>query len=351
MQEPIGAALFFALLLIASSGRPLPLAGFIVAAAALTTRDSYWIYLFVVTLVGLGRLPWSSRRVGGYAFLWAVPILWLGVAVPLIYLIAFDRLPRFPIEWPLMYNPVTDVVNPMSSAESLWLGLVRSRTLPMAAAVAFAYAALAWRGRRSFLDGFRGSEFAETAIRSAPIAALLVYGLVWAVDPWQITPGNARAGWPLMEISFAVAPLLIAATRSGSSRMRLAVAAPIMAGMIAGLHPEPIRSRDPNNALIQREHAKLAQLLDDPASPAAPSVCLSAGDIWTVFQEVAPPLFHRRKTWFDAGARIPGHCDVLVVEAQLAVPVPDRFRKELTFTTIEHEWDVYRKVPDPAQVP
>jgi hypothetical protein len=279
-----------------------------------------------------------------------VPVLWLAVAIPLIYLIAFDRLPRFPIEWPLMYNPAVDNANPMSSAESLWLGLVHGRVLPMAAAVALAYAVLAWRRGRSFFDAFSGSEFAGTTIRSVPIAVVLLYGLVWAVDPWQVTPGNARAAWPLMEISFAVAPLLIAAAKSSSIGTRLLVTAPIVAGMIAGLHPGAIRSRRPSDALIQLEHAKLERLLADPAIPEDPSVCLSAGEIWTVFTDVAPPLFLRRKTWFDPGPNIPGHCDVLVVETQVAVPVPDSFNKELSFSTIEHDWDVYRKLSDTGTV-
>lgn len=342
MQEPIGAGLFFALLMIASSGRTLPRAGFAVAAAALVTRDSYWVYLFVVTIIGLGRLPWSSRRLRGYAFLWAVPILWLAVAIPLIYLIGLGRLPRIPFEWPFPYNLAEAAAGSMSSAESLRIALVDSRTLPMAAGVALAYVVLALRGPRSAFWRFHDSEFAGTTMCAAPIALVLAYGLIWAANPWQVTPGNPRAAWPLLEISFAVAPLLIASAISGSNRTRLFVATPILAGMLAGVHPGAIRSRQPSNALLQLEHAKLERLLTGPASPKDPSVCVTAGAIWPVFEELAPPLFQRRKTWFDPGREIPRTCDFLVVETRAPVTVPSSFRKEMRFSTIDHDWDVYR---------
>jgi len=347
MQEPIGIGLFFALLLIAASGRSLPVAGFAVAAAALVTRDSYWIYLFVVTLVGLRQLPWSSQRLRGYAMLWAVPILWLAACVPLIYLIGFGRLPRVPYEWPLMYNLAVSGDAAMSSAASLRMALIDSRVLPMAAGVALACVVLALWKRRSFFDLFKGSEFAETMIRATPLALVLVYGFIWAANPWQVTPGNPRAAWPLLEIIFALAPLLIAAARSGSISTRLLVAAPIIAGMAAGLHPAAIRSRQPSNTVIQLEHAKLERLLTDPASPENPSVCVSSRAIWPLFEELAPPLFLERKIWFEPGQDIPAHCDVLVIEAQAAVIVPDSFRKQTSFATIDRDWNVYRKVLDP----
>lgn len=352
MQEPVGVALFFALLLIASSGRPLPAVGFALAAAALTTRDSYWIYLLVVTLVGLGRLPWSSPRRRGYAVLWAVPVSWLCVCIPLIYLIGFGRLPRVPLEWPLMYNLAgSDTALLMSSAASLQVALVDSRTLPVAAGVALAAVVLALWRRQSFFELFRGSEFAETTILSAPIALLLVYGLIWVVNPWQATPGNPRAAWPLLEISLAVAPLLIAAAKSGSISMRLLVATPIVAGLAAGLHPGAIRSRQPSNSLLQLEYAKLERLLADEMTPEDPSVCLNSATIWPVFEELAAPLFRSRKTWIEPGRDIPDHCDVLVVEERLSVLVPNSFRKETNFSTVDHAWAVYRKVLDQEAAP
>jgi hypothetical protein len=351
MQEPVGVALFFALLLIAASGQPLSAAGFAAAAAALISRDSYWIYLFVVTLVGLGRLPWSSRRLRGYAFLWAVLILGLAVCIPLIYLIGFGRLPRVPFEWPLTYNLAGSGTGDMSSAASLRMALIDSQVLPMAAGVALAYAALALWRRRSFFEVFRGSEFAETTIRSAPIALLLVYGLIWAANPWQVAPGNPRAAWPLLEVSFAVAPLLIAAAKSGSISMRLLGAAPIVAGLAAGLHPDAIRFRQARNAVLHREYAKLERLMAGPASLEDPSVCLSANTIWPAFEELAAPLLLSRKTWFEPRQDIPVDCDVLVVEDQAAVLVPNSFRKETSFSTIDHDWNVYRKVLDQGIIP
>jgi hypothetical protein len=150
MQEPIGVALFFGFLLLVSSSVAFPWIA-ILCAAAMMTRDTYWIYLFAATLVGLRGLLADRRRLLAYASIWAVPILWLAVWAPAIYLAAYGRLPSFPIEWPLMYNPTGSAIR-MSSAESLRLGLVRAGVLPLAAGIAVGAAALAYWARRRFLS-------------------------------------------------------------------------------------------------------------------------------------------------------------------------------------------------------
>ena len=73
---------------------------------------------------------------------------------------------------------------------------------------------------------------------------------------------------------------------------------------------------------------------------------MSSNAIWPVFEELAPPLFLERKIWFEPGQDIPGHCDVLVIEAQAAVVVPNSFRNETSFSTIDHEWNAYVRTGD-----
>ncbi len=343
MQEPVGVGLFFAFLFIASTGRALSMAGLVVAAAALLTRDAYWIYLFAVTFVAIRQSPWDFPRIRGYAMLWAVPILWLVVCIPAIYLKTLGRLPTFPIEWPLMYNPVAPGVVSISSAESLWIGLVRSHVLPVAAGVALAASALAFWRRKRFFELFDDSEFVRTAIRAAPIAIAIVYGLILVLNPWQVTPGNARAAWPLLEISFAVAPLLIKAAESAPTAVRRLVTVAIVAGLAVGVHPSPIRSRDATNIDVQREHAKLGQIVAAPASGDNPNICVMAADVWTVYRELTAPLFLNRKIWVDQVTVESETCDLLIVEADVGITVPESFRLDDSISVNGRRWDAYRR--------
>ncbi len=343
MQEPIGAALFFAFLFFVSRAATFSWLALLCAAAALMTRDAYWIYLFAATLVGLRSLLADRRRLLACASLWAVPILWLVVCVPLIYLIVYGRLPSMPIEWPLMYVPGEPSSHSISSAESMRLGLVGGRVLPVAAGVGVACAALALWAKKSFLRLFDDSEFSKTMIRAIPVALAIVYGLVLLLDPWHVTPGNVRVGWPLLELSFALAPLTIHASRSAPQAVRLLVAAAILIGLATGVQPQAIHGRPETNALVQAEHARLTQALSSAYPGADPRVCIVAELSWTVFRELDAPLFHQRKTFVSWKNETPSDCDVVIVEDGKGIQPPTSYRHLASIELPEHTWSAYSR--------
>jgi hypothetical protein len=345
MQESVGVGFFFAFVLIATMGGATSLVGLAIGAAAMLTRDAYWFYLFAVTVVAAFYSPWSFRRLRSYVALYLVPILWLGVCVPALYVIAVGRWPTFPMEWPLMYNPVASSSGrTISSAESLRMALLGSGALPLAAALALSVTALAAWKRRRFFTLFDSSEFTRIAIRAAPIALGIVYSLILILDPWQITPGNWRAAWPLVEISFLVAPLLILAVRSAPQALRLLVTGAIVCALVAGIRPEAARVRQAENKVIQQEHAKLEQIVSAAKSGDDPSVCLMARDIWGAYRELSGPLFHNRKTQVNRNGAVPDHCDLLVIEDGVGISAPpDAFNSEGSIAVRDRRWNVFRK--------
>lgn len=343
MQEPIGSALFFGFLLFASRGAAFSAPALLCAAAALMTRDVYWIYLFAATLAGLPSLLADRRRLLAGVALWAVPILWLAVGVPAIYLVAFGRLPSIPIEWPLMYNPAEPAANPMSPARSLWIGLVDGRVLPLACGVAGAVAALALSAKVRFVQVFGFAEFSRTMVRAVPIALAVIYGLVLLVDPWQVTPGNVRAGWPLLEISFAVAPLLISASASAPPVVRTIVAAAILAGLAGGVDPQAIHGQTEENARIQAEQDRLTRTLSSAYPRGKPRVCIVAQLSWSVFKELGAPLFHERKTFVSWKNTLPSDCDVVIVEDGKGIQPPRSYRSLASITLPGRSWNAYSR--------
>jgi hypothetical protein len=341
MQEPIGVALFFAFLFFVSRGlNPSPIA-LVCAAAALMTRDAYWIYLFAATLVGVRGLLRNRRRLLTYASLWAVPIFWLAVCVPAIYLVAFGRLPSIPNEWPLMYNPADPIENPVSSFESLRLGLLSSGVLPLATGCLIAFVALAVWAKRNVVQLLGFSEFCNTLIRAVPVALAIMYGLVLLLDPWQVTPGNPRVGWPLLELSFAVAPLLIRAAWSGPAAVRVLVPAAIIAGFSLGVHPQPIQGRTESNASAMREQSKLLQAVSAARLGESPHICVIAQLSWSVFSELDAPLFHQRKTFVSWKRETPNDCDVVIVEDGKGIRPRPGYRPLITITLPERRWSAY----------
>lgn len=329
MQEPVGYAFFFLLAWLFS--RPTPLGPLVlsVAAAALLTRDTYWVYLLVLTLFHLPQLR-------SFAILWLIPISWLGLAVPALYWAVYHRLPQFPHEWPRMTNPAARPPALLESLQSLSTALLTSHVAFLAAGVALAAALLLRAPRRSSPD-----PFTITLTRAVPVALLLVYGLLLALDPWQATPGNRRQAAPLMELCFLVAPLLLRRAATASLPIRLGATASLLAGLIVSTLPSLSPGPSPDRPAIHAAHANLKQLLETAGGNRPASACFSAPSNWAVFREFAIPAFHHRKTFVPPGNPIPTHCQVLILEQILGVSPPPPFRPAGEPFTIESRWLVY----------
>jgi hypothetical protein len=231
----------------------------------------------------------------------------------------------------------------MSSAESLWLGLLGSRTLPLAAGVALSALALwAWK-RKRLLQEFEYNEFAATAIRTAPIAAGVVYGLVWLLDPWQVTPGNTRAAWPLLEICFVAAPLLIRAAQPAPAGLRGFVAAAVVVGLAAGIHPQPLRKPAESNDTAWAELDRLRLEVTGPDAGKIANICIQASDRWPVFRDLSAALFHERKTFLESREPLPPDCAFAVVEDGAGIAEPDGFQQATSISLPERRWILYRR--------
>ena len=343
MQEPVGLGLFFFFVLLASRDRPLPWVALVAGCLAMVTRDTYWIYLFAVTLIDLRNLPWGKLRLWFYGGLWITPIIWLCVCIPAIYLIVFRRLPRFPIEWPLMYNPAGRPPTMPETLQSLAVAFTESRSIYVAAGLAVAVVALlAWR-RSRFFDLFDHSRFQALTIRAVPIALAISYGLIIALDPWQETPGVWRMCWPLVELCFVLAPLLIRASSSAPRIVRAVTAVAIVAGLLAAAGP-PNRARRRLPAdVIQAEHAKLERLLDPTGEGEPIDVCLKAKRRWDVFQELNAPTFYQRQRYLLPEDAVPDECRFLVVEDAVEGDPPAAFERRLSLNTGRYQWTAYER--------
>ncbi len=336
MQEPAGYGLLFLLAWLFARQPTLTPLTLTLAAAALLARDTYWIYLFALTLLHL-------RQLRSYALLWAVPILWLAAVVPAIYWAAYHRLPHFPIEWPLMTNVSSRTPSLLDTLTSLTTALLSSRVAYLAAGVTLA--ALILRRQPS------AHPLASTLTRAIPLALLLVYGVLLAVDPWQETPGNIRMAAPLLELSFLLAPLLLHSATSAPRVVRQAATAAIMAGLILSAWPSSAPPLPQGRETIHAAHANLKAILDAAGQGRPASACLMAPDRWPVFRELSAPAFYHRKTYLAPADPFPNHCQVIVVDQTLNANPPPPFRQIDNLSTGDSRWRVYLTLESPEPTP
>jgi len=335
MQEPAGYGLLFLLAWLFARQpilSPLTLA---IAAAALLARDTYWIYLFALSLLHL-------RQLRSYAILWAVPTVWLTAVVPAIYWVAYHRPPHFPAEWPLMTNLSSRNPSLLDTVTSLSTALLSSRVAFLAAGVALAALLLRRHLRHPFAN-----PSAPTLTRAIPLALLLVYGILLAVDPWQETPGNIRMAAPLLELSFLLAPLLLQAAASAPRFVRQSATAAIVAGLIFSAWPSSAPPLPQGRKTIHASHASLKAILDAAGQANPASACLMAPDRWQVFRELGAPTFYHRKTYLPPAEPFPTHCQVIVLDQSLEVDPPAHFRQIDSLSTGDSRWRVYVTLESP----
>jgi hypothetical protein len=243
-----------------------------------------------------------------------------------------------------MYNPVTSTADQMGSATSLQIGLVAARVLPLAAALAVGVGVLfAWKPTR-FVESFRWSRFSRDLALAAPIALVVVYGLILVVNPWQETPGNRRAAWPLVEVSFVVAPLLIRAAVDAPRSLRVAITAFIVVGMLALVNFRTARFNATDHASIRSEHQRIEAIIAGMPRGADTAVCLRAPNDWVTYRELAAPLFHQRKTWIGRSGELTGQqCDLVIVEESGGLIAPSDFVEIDAIQIRDHRWGIYSR--------
>jgi hypothetical protein len=330
LYQEIPAAAFFYLLLY-SGALVLARRWWLVAmgGVALLCRDTFWIYLFSLTLLNRKEVfaERSCRR--SFAFLWAVPILWL-LVIPLGWLAHDGRLPSFPTEWPLMVNKegnraVTSVV---VSLRSLWASLVSSRAVYLLAAGAVAWAVHFMEKRRRGAAGKAGpADFVAHFRGFSALSLGIAYVLIVLFDPWQATFGAGRMSAPLLEQAFLWS--LIAFSASGSYRpaARVLTRVALVAGLLAGLNPQP-RAWRPQADLVQKQaYAEIQRLVDSSAAGRRPVVCWNGNNYFQATSDLVAPTLYASREWLPTGlGSIPRRCDAILMPSSRRLPEAKAFR-------------------------
>jgi hypothetical protein len=319
LYQEIPEAAFFYLLLYAG-GLSLERRWWLVAIGglALLCRDTFWIYLFSLTLLNW-KAVLSERRYGAsFAVLWTVPILWL-LVIPLGWLAHDGRLPSFPTEWPLMVNKEGNraVTSLVVSLRSLWASLVSSQAVYLLAAGAAAWAIHLVAGRpagRAVRAGPR--DFENRFRRFSPLSLGIVYLLIVLFDPWQATFGVGRMSAPLLEQAFVWCLIAFSVSGTYGAAPRVLTRAVLLAGLLAGLNLQSRAWRPQTDRARKQAYAEIQRLVERSAPGRRPVVCYTGDDYFRTTSDVVAPTLYASREWIPAGASsIPRRCDAVLMPA------------------------------------
>ncbi len=328
-QEIPAAAFFYLLVYTGGLARARRWWLVAVGALALLCRDTFWIYLFSLTLLNWKEVFSDKPKRTSLAILWAVPILWL-LAIPVGWLAHDGRLPSFPTEWPLMVNKAGNraVTSVAASLRSLWASLISSRAAYLSLALILAYGVhlLEQRRRPGALQGWTADLVAR--FRGFSLLSLgVIYALFIAFDPWQVTFGAMRMSAPLLEQAFLWWLIAFSVSACYRPLPRFLTRVILVTGLIAGLSlrpgawlPQPDRARE-------RAYAEIRELVDNSAAGHRPLVCYNGDDYFRATGDLIAPTLYASREWLPTGTRpVPRRCDAVLMPASRQPPEVDVFR-------------------------
>ncbi|MCI0416012.1 hypothetical protein L0222_24830 [bacterium] len=311
-QESIDLALFYLLLWggaleLKKNKWLLP-----IGAAALLTRESFWIYLLVITVLNWKRIISSNGYRISFMFLWGIPLLWLS-SIPVGYWYFEGRFPAFPVEWPLGINKEGGraISHVVESSRSLAVSIVSSKALILVAGAIIVWAIGAvyrrMRGQDVIpINPFR-SQFAIFSLLSIGI----VYSLVILFNPWEATFANQRVTVPLLAHAFVWSSILFAETRFLTGLAKVSARSILVATLILTMNLNVSTWIPPDNSQPENAIAEIEQFVRAAGHKKQANVCFFGVDYWQALEIfVGATLYARR--YLHKRAQDSGNCDLII---------------------------------------
>jgi hypothetical protein len=311
-QEITGIALLY--LLLYGGALELARRRWLLAAGALAllARDSMWIYLFTLTVLNVKAILSDSRYRRSFAFLWAIPPLWL-ITVFFGWLVFNGRLPTFPTEWPLMINKEgNQAVSSLAvSLDHLWKSALHSRIIYLAIAGIIGWVVHAIESRHAGMKNLPATDFAHRLKPFTLLSLAICYGLILLFDPWQFTAGSGRMYTPLIEQAFVWFLLIAAAVRAYRPAARILTMTALMGGMLASMDMRtgswiPVWNTEKVSA-----YEEIAARIDHSAPGRKPMACMIGSHFYEMSDFVAAIYRDSHTILLPGVTRIPASCDAL----------------------------------------
>jgi hypothetical protein len=336
MQEGLGMALFFLLLL----GGALELRKskwlLVAGCAALLARDAFWIYLFALTLLNAPRI-WKDRDYRrAFLLLWSIPLLWYGF-VCVRFLVESGQLPM------LMNKQGGQALADLPQAwKSLADGIIRSRVFILYFALLLIWAVSRfWRGFNASNPGPAGN-FSRGLWPFSIVSLAIVYSLILLLDPWQATPGNSRMAIPAIEHAYVWAAVFFAISAHAGTFEKIFTRAILVVALVASAYPRPGMWSWPDYSATKDAYARIERHLEREATQEEVLICVAAGGYWDMLRDFsAPAIYHRLLHHTDTAALGDYDCGMVITATESPI-APDASWRHLDEVTIgSNSYSVY----------
>ncbi len=343
-QEGIELALFYVLLW--AGALELRKSRWLVAigAAALLTRETFWIYLLAVSLLNWKQIVSQKSYRLAFLVLWSVPALWF-LSIPFGFLRVEGRFPRLLVEWPLGINKVnSQAVSSLStSLGSLGAALISSRAVLLAGSVMLVWALARARRRTAVHLTERSGGFRARFGPFSLISLGVIYSLVILFDPWEHTFANTRMTVPLLAHGFVWAALAFGGTLSHQGVARFLSRTVLVAGMVLSVDMDARNWVPKDHSQARANHAEIERLLKDAAGDRQPRVCFRGVDYFRCVPRLIAPTLYARRRFVGRNDETPGACDVVIAPSGRELPPGSAFVKHKDYLLAGQSFAVYRR--------
>lgn len=287
---------------------------FVAAAVALLIRDTFWVYLFVLTLLNYKKIISDKTYFYSFVFFWLIPISWLGM-VPFRYSLKFSRLPQSLLEWPLMINKSSPAIsNLFVSIESLCVALSASKAIFLAASlvVVWVFKVLYFKKNRKpeTKDRDFGAKFKVFSLASL----VIIYFLFLLFNPWESTFGNMRMAAPLLAHAFIWVALFYKESFVYPAHLRLLVNIILIFGIFLTTSFYPDNRLFGDNSYRIKAYSRIEQLNDRYGKKA--KVCIVENDYWLAVENFAVPTLYMERRFLKKKENDKIHaCDIVIASS------------------------------------
>ena len=328
MQEITGMALLYLLLVCGA----LELRGkrgiVLVAMAAMLARDSFWIYLFVFSILNWRSMVADRKLRKAVLIVWAAPVCWL-LSLPLLIRVIFHRFPAFPLEWPLMINKDSgQVISRFSEGGgSLWTAFVNGKTaFPIAAFIVAVV--LLWLAPKAPSVADRLSTFSARFVPFSLLSLAIIYAAILAFNPWEVTPGADRMMAPLVAQIFVWAVLLFGWLRALPGVKRILAQSVLCACLLLSVSTDPGRWRIPHEEKTAAAYSDILATLEDTDLYPGGKTCFIYDDLWDELERLAAPTIYNRHVFIGRSEfPYPADCDYLYLRAPVTEKLGADYRR------------------------
>jgi hypothetical protein len=312
-----------------------------IGAAALLTRECFWIYLLTLCLLNWKQILSHKSSRALFVSLWSIPVFWL-----LAMLWAHRRQGRLPsiVEWPLGINKegglaVSDLA---ASVASFWQSLITSRAIFLAVALIIVW--LIGKVHRGTGVESANRDLFDSRFRPFSLLSLgIIYALIVLFNPWEATFANQRIVIPLLAHAFVWAGLLFNDTYHYAARVKVLSRTILVAGMVLSLNLD-VRAWIYHDDSADRSVAEIAQLVESAGRNKPANVCILKENYWEALGRFVGPALYAHLIFNPKEQTISGACDLIVVGSGSAFASNDEFEKYGDYQLLGRSYVAYRKI-------